>query len=1005
MGPFSAQGNCNGVTEWANEIRGVTTDNIEWAQSWVIVTMFQDGPMKFMESLPITLNGPKAGWANDAHGESIPMKLHGPKAGEAAAGRNSQLGREIAKGLPSETQRVIVTMFQDGLMTFMESLPITLNGPKAGWANDAHGESIPMKLHGPKAGEAAAGRNSQLGREIAKGLPSETQRVIVTMFQDGPMTFMESLPITLNGPKAGWANDAHGESIPMKLHGPKAGEAAAGRNSQLGRELAKGLPSETHSWAHNSFADDLKWAHSPLRVIVTMFQDGPMTFMESLPITLNGPKAGEAAARRSSQLGRELAKGLPNETHSWAHNSFADDLKWAHSLLRGNCNNVLGWANDAHGESIPMKLHGPKAGEAAAGRNSQLGRELAKGLPSETHSWAHNSFADDLKWAHSPLRVIVTMFQDGPMTFMESLPITLNGPKAGEAAARRSSQLGRELAKGLPSETHSWAHNSFADDLKWAHSLLRGNCNDVLGWANDAHGESIPMKLHGPKAGEAAAGRNSQLGRELAKGLPSETHSWAHNSFADDLKWAHSLLRGNCNDVSGWANDAHGESIPMKLHGPKAGWANDAHGESIPMKLHGPKAGEAAAGRNSQLGREIAKGLPSETHSWAHHSFADDLKWAHSLLRGNCNDVLGWANDAHGESIPMKLHGPKAGEAAAGPNSQLGRELAKGLPSETHRTGQWNPWRVTTDEVAWAQSCLTEEELTLHHYAALVRQDLEACSACASESRDDMIWNTKLEAHLRQAMNYFEKAAREGRTPRVHPLLLSLSAAWNASETSPDIQSISENDPRVMGDPHYVSPSCDGQDWQLKVLDIQLLNPRVLQRRSFLQDIGSRQGAEGADSDPAATPQDKGKQAVANNNETEDLKKQIEVLKTTCVAHERVIEGLRQQGGMDVPFICCLQWANTSSSAGTLGQYEFIGNDFGPIRVYWHPLWATMGLPYRQRLWADMRPSVVTLGQYEAIGSSLGPIRAYWHPLWTTMGLPAETLGPYEVISSDFGLI
>lgn len=43
--------------------------------------------------------------------------------------------------------------------------------------------------------------------------------------------------------------------------------------------------------------------------------------------------------------------------------------------------------------------------------------------------------------------------------------------------------------------------------------------------------------------------------------------------------------------------------------------------------------------------------------------------------------------------------------------------------------------------------------------------------------------------------------------PRVHPLLLSLSETWKASDTSPEIHSISENDPRVVGSPYYVSPS------------------------------------------------------------------------------------------------------------------------------------------------------------------------------------------------------
>lgn len=56
-------------------------------------------------------------------------------------------------------------------------------------------------------------------------------------------------------------------------------------------------------------------------------------------------------------------------------------------------------------------------------------------------------------------------------------------------------------------------------------------------------------------------------------------------------------------------------------------------------------------------------------------------------------------------------------------------------------------------------------------------------------------------------MNYFEEVARGSQTPpRIHPLLLSLTEAWNASDTSPDIHSISENDPRVIRSVYYVSP-------------------------------------------------------------------------------------------------------------------------------------------------------------------------------------------------------
>ena len=57
-------------------------------------------------------------------------------------------------------------------------------------------------------------------------------------------------------------------------------------------------------------------------------------------------------------------------------------------------------------------------------------------------------------------------------------------------------------------------------------------------------------------------------------------------------------------------------------------------------------------------------------------------------------------------------------------------------------------------------------------------------------------------------MNYFEEVLRGGSTPpRVHPLLLSLCEAWNVSDVSPDIHSISDSDPRVIGGKYYAPPS------------------------------------------------------------------------------------------------------------------------------------------------------------------------------------------------------
>lgn len=68
-------------------------------------------------------------------------------------------------------------------------------------------------------------------------------------------------------------------------------------------------------------------------------------------------------------------------------------------------------------------------------------------------------------------------------------------------------------------------------------------------------------------------------------------------------------------------------------------------------------------------------------------------------------------------------------------------------------------------------------------------------------------------------MNYFEEVSRQSQTPpRVHPLLLSLSETWKASDICPDILSISENDPRVFQSDYYVPPE------ELPPLDVYFSN-------------------------------------------------------------------------------------------------------------------------------------------------------------------------------------
>jgi hypothetical protein len=58
-------------------------------------------------------------------------------------------------------------------------------------------------------------------------------------------------------------------------------------------------------------------------------------------------------------------------------------------------------------------------------------------------------------------------------------------------------------------------------------------------------------------------------------------------------------------------------------------------------------------------------------------------------------------------------------------------------------------------------------------------------------------------------MNHYAATVLGGRPPfpRFHPLLLSLSEAFNKSGTAPDISSVSEDDPRAVRSNYYTPPN------------------------------------------------------------------------------------------------------------------------------------------------------------------------------------------------------
>jgi hypothetical protein len=63
------------------------------------------------------------------------------------------------------------------------------------------------------------------------------------------------------------------------------------------------------------------------------------------------------------------------------------------------------------------------------------------------------------------------------------------------------------------------------------------------------------------------------------------------------------------------------------------------------------------------------------------------------------------------------------------------------------------------------------------------------------------------QAFQRESKANFVVVGKSGPTPRVHPLLLSLAEVFKESHKSPQISSISEDDPRVLSNNYYTPPS------------------------------------------------------------------------------------------------------------------------------------------------------------------------------------------------------
>ncbi|KAH9013472.1 hypothetical protein EDB85DRAFT_2158165 [Lactarius pseudohatsudake] len=100
---------------------------------------------------------------------------------------------------------------------------------------------------------------------------------------------------------------------------------------------------------------------------------------------------------------------------------------------------------------------------------------------------------------------------------------------------------------------------------------------------------------------------------------------------------------------------------------------------------------------------------------------------------------------------------------------------------------------------------LTQDEQTLHHYAAMFKKELEAYHACVP--RNEGVWRKKFRACLKISVDYYFSANKRNPIPlRIHPLLVSLMEVFKEGRVSVNMSSVSENDPRILSSNYYTSP-------------------------------------------------------------------------------------------------------------------------------------------------------------------------------------------------------
>jgi hypothetical protein len=136
-------------------------------------------------------------------------------------------------------------------------------------------------------------------------------------------------------------------------------------------------------------------------------------------------------------------------------------------------------------------------------------------------------------------------------------------------------------------------------------------------------------------------------------------------------------------------------------------------------------------------------------------------------------------------------------------------------------------------------------------------------------------------------MNYYE-VSRGLPTPCIHPLLLSLAEAWSASNSPPDLHSISESNSRVIGSQYYILAS------ELSPLNTHFSGNNdhlgIISCLTAMQATNQPQGETGSWYIGSCVLQSNYSISVIQN-----LEQEVRILKAKCVSYEGMLEALQNE--------------------------------------------------------------------------------------------------------------